>query len=199
MNSKILGMVVTIIAVAMLASPVMATPKDSSPSWYTISATDSYVEKTYADLNQLCEEAGLSTNPYPAPTTPNDYFVGPIEHIEGATVYYLCTITIGDKSYPAVACNIYDLTINWLTGHFDYAYQSVHYLGAIGEMNHGFAGIATADLQLYGPGPNDYYFTANWDLKGFGHFTGQSLALSQDTRISDIATGYCTVLGNRYH
>ena len=37
----------------MLASPVMATPKESSPAWYTIPATDNYQEVTYAQLNSI--------------------------------------------------------------------------------------------------------------------------------------------------
>ena len=207
--------VVSVLAMAVLmmlfAVPVMATPKDSSPAWHTYSATDTYYEVTYAQLTQMCLDAGLSENPYPAPPTPTVVYDPTtfVLTVTGDSDYYIFTITIGDEAYPGVACGVYDMTLNYLTGALHMVEQSVHYFGDLGEMNHGFKGVVTIDMQGHfvpATNPNDppiYVpdgFTASWAMKGFGRFTGQTLTLTQDSAVSWItAAGSCLVLGNKWY
>jgi hypothetical protein len=199
------------VSMMLFAVPVMATPKDSSPAWNTYPATDTYYEVTYAQLTQMCLDEGLSENPYPAPLTPtvvydlNTFVLT----VTGASDYYIFTITIGDGVYPGVACGIHDMTLNYLTGALHEVVQSVHYFGDLGEMNHGFKGVVTVDMQGHfvpATNPNDLPiyvpdgFTASWAMKGFGRFTGQTLTLTQDSAVSWItAAGSCLVLGNKWY
>jgi len=179
----------------LFAVPVMATPKDSSPAWHTYPVTDTYYEVTYAQLTQMCLDAGLSANPYPAPTTPTeDDTQFPIIHVYGISEYYEFTFTIGDEDYPGISCVIYDLTLNVFTGEGQLVYtKAPHYLGEIGKMNHGFDGLVTADFSNAG-------FTATFVLQGFGRFTGQTIIETQDSRVSmNVATGYCLMLGNKWY
>ena len=191
---------VIVLAVALLTmlfvAPVMATPKDSSPARHEYPATDNYEEISYEDLTALCLAAGLSKNPYPEPIPFTSNFVFPL-YYESASEYYVLTMTIGDEAYPSVACNTYDLTINVLTGDGHSDYLTTHYFGDLGKLNHGFAGVATLDLRGFGTAQG--YFTASWDMQGFGRFTGQTLLLGQDSRESAIGTGYCLVLGNKWY
>ena len=196
MNSKSLGIAITLLAVIMLATPVMATPKESSPAWYTLDATDTYYEVSYEDLTEMCLAAGLSENPYPAPTTPTIYTVNGVDHKDGASAYYIFSIEIGSTVYTGVACSVYDETFTWSTFTLRQLHKSTHYFGEFGDMNHGFKGTVTVFLQY--TSMTAFYFIANWALEGFGHFTGQSLTLTQDSRTDEIASGTCLVLGNRY-
>ena len=192
---KKVAVVVLVMALLMMlfAAPVMATPRESSPAWHSYLATDTYYEVTYAQLTTECLAAGLSENPYPAPTTPNDYYVGTVHHVEGAPAYFVFTITIGDEVYTGVSCCTYDMTLDMSTGEGHWVYQSTHYFGALGKMNHGFVGVVTMDMVGFG-----YYWIVVWSLQGFGHFTGQSLMLTQEAG-ETVATGYCLMLGNKWY
>ena len=195
---------VAVLALALLVPlvvmPVMATPRDSSPAWHTYPVTDTYYGVTYDQLTQMCLDAGLSANPYPAPTTPTeDDSQFPIIHIYGESQYFVFTITIGDEAYPGISCALIDVTVNVLTGdgHLDYYYVP-HYFGDLGKMNHGFDCVSSVDF--YGSGTPGYYFTVNFAFQGFGRFTGQTMIETQDSRVSlDVATGYCLVLGNKWY
>ena len=194
---------VTVLAVALLTMlfvvPVMATPKDSSSARHEYPATDNYEEISYDDLTALCVAAGLSKNPYPAPLTSTGDFnpVTGVYHIYGASEYYVLTMTIGNEAYPSVACNTFDVTGNAYTGNGHIDYKTTHYFGDLGKLNHGFAGIATVDF--YSDGMPNEYFTGSWGMQGFGRFTGQTLLLEQDSRTSDVGSGYCFVLGNKWY
>ena len=194
---------VLVLAMALLmictAVPVMATPKVSSPAWHTYPVTDTYYEVTYDELTDMCLAAGLSENPYPAPTTPTEDFVFPIYRQYGVSQYFVFIITIGEEAYPGISCALFDVTLNVLTGngHLDYYYVP-HYFGDLGKMNHGFDCVSSVDL--YGSGTPTSYFIANFEFQGFGRFTGQTMIETQDSRIStNVATGYCFVLGNKWY
>ena len=189
----------TVLSILLFAVPVMATPKASSPAWHTYPVTDTYEEISYTDLTAMCLTAGLSENPYPAPTTPTEDFVFPIYRQYGVSQYFVFTITIGDEVYPGISCALYDLTVNVVTGngHLDYYYVP-HYFGELGKMNHGFDCVSSVDF--YGDGTPGYYFTVNFAFQGFGRFTGQTMIETQDSRVSlNVATGYCLMLGNKWY
>ncbi len=202
---KKIAVLVSALAVSMilLAVPVNATPKASSPAWHTYPVTDTFYEVTYAQLTQMCLDAGLSANPYPAPTTPTEAFVFPFYYLYDVPAYYVFTITIGDEAYPGVSCTIYDLTVNVVTGEGQMVFsRAPHFFGDLGEMNHGFNADITGILHNAQSGPSTpgYYFTVNYLFQGFGRFTGQTMIETQDSRINpNVATGYCLVLGNKWY
>jgi hypothetical protein len=201
MQRKILAILVAFLAVIMLAAPAMATPKVASPAWHTIPASDTYYEVTYAQLTDMCLAAGLSENPYPTPTTPTNSLVPPFYHMYNVPAYYVFTITIGDEVYHGISCTVYDATMNVVNGDGQLVYtKATHYFGDLGDMNHGFDGACNLDIHGFLGTPGSY-FIANWALQGFGHFTGQSLTLNQDSRTSQpgVATGSCVVLGNKWY
>jgi hypothetical protein len=161
-----------------------------------VPASDTYHQVTYDELTALCLTAGLRRNPYPAPPVPT--VVGPDENgmlIVHDSEYYVGTITIGDEVYQIVACTTFDMTLNVVTGDGQMVYQAPHYFGDLGKMHNGFVGVCTVDL--YGYGTAGYYFTATWVLQGFGRFNHQSLVLTQDSSLSEVATGYCVVRMDR--
>ena len=203
MTRKIVFAVFSMALLIMLvAVPVMAKPKESSPAWHTYPATDTYYEVTYEELTTMClDAAGLSENPYPAPTTPT-VDVDSALHVIGESLYYPFIITIGDKVYSGISCCVADLTIDISSGEGIWVVQTTHYFGNLGKMNHGFAGVVS--LNLHGQLNPDFsyamtYFTASWDMQGFGRFTGQTLMLWQDSRTSAIGTGDCIMLGNKWY
>jgi hypothetical protein len=162
-----------------------------------VPASDTYHEVTYDELTALCLTAGLRRNPYPAPPVPT--VVGPdangMLYVYSGSEYYVGTITIGEEVYQIVACTTFDMTLNVVTGDGQMVYQAPHYFGDLGKMHNGFVGVCTVDL--YGYGTAGYYFTATWVLQGFGRFNHQSLVLTQDSSISEVATGYCVVRMDR--
>ena len=180
--------------------PVMATPKETSPAWHTVPVSDSYYEVTYDELTEMCLAAGLSKNPYPAPTTPTESLDYPFYHFYDIPAYYIFTITIGDVAYPGVSCTVYDATMNLINGDGQAVYhKATHYFGDLGKMNHGFDGSCTLDIHGFLGTPGSY-FIANWELQGFGRFTGQSLTLTQDSSKAEVvATGFCVMLGNKWY
>jgi len=200
---------VTALLMMLFAAPVMATPRASSPAWHLYPATDTYTGVAYDDLTDICLAAGLSENPYPAPLTSTATYDPAtfVLTVTGESDYYVFTITIGDEVYPGVACNVYEMTLNYLTGIAQIVEQSTHYFGALGKMNHGFKGVVTVDMYGqfdYTTTPPTYIadgFAASWELNmGFGRFTGQSLTLAQDTSKGEvIGTGSCLVLGNKWY
>ena len=196
MNKLILAIAVAILALAMLACPVMATPKESSPAWYTIPVSQpSAAEISYEELTELCLDAGLSENPYPTPTTPTTVVNFPMYYVYGASEYREFTFKIGDEIYQGISYDPYDMTMNLVTGNGEIVFKATWYLGDIGQMDHGFVGTIT--VPFYGYGTEDYYYTGTMMLKGFGHFTGQTAELTVDTRENVPPAGYLTVLGNR--
>lgn len=185
--------------IPLMVVPVMAVPKEDSPAWHMYPVTDTYYGVTYEELTEMCLAAGLSENPYPAPTTPAEDFVFPILRQYGVSQYFVFTITIGDEVYPGISCALFDLTVNVVTGdgHLDYYYVP-HYFGDLGKMNHGFDCVSSVDF--YGSGTPGYYFTVNFAFQGFGRFTGQTMIETQDSRVSlNVATGYCLMLGNKWY
>jgi hypothetical protein len=190
-------LVMALLFMPALAMPVMAAPQPDSPAWHTVPVTDTYHEVTYDQLTALCLAAGLSKNPYPAPTIPTENLVFPMLYVYGASDYYVFTFTIGDEVYQGVSCCIFDLTLNVLTGNGHMVYtQAPHYIGDLGKMNHGFDCAVTVDLHGYGT--QGYYYTASYVFQGFGRFNHQTIVTTEDTRVAyQLTSGYCLVLGNR--
>jgi hypothetical protein len=192
-------LVLALFFMSAFVMPVMATPQALSPAWHTVPVTDTYHEVTYDQLTVLCLEAGLSKNPYPAPTVPT--VVGPdangMLYVLGGSDYYVFTFTIGGEVYQGVSCGIFDLTLNLVTGNGHMVYtQAPHYIGDLGKMNHGFDCAVTVDL--YGIGTLGYYYTASYLFQGFGKFNHQTMVTTEDTRVAaQFGSGYCLVLGNR--
>jgi hypothetical protein len=181
------------IFVIVMVAPVMACPTRNSQCWRMTPASDNYQVVTYDQLTTMCLSAGLSKNPYPAPSIPT--VTGPDEngilHLNGASEYYTFTITIGDRIYQGISCTTYDMTLNVVTGVGDIVYSTRHFFGELGNLNHGFNGVCSVHLFA------DSHYTAIWVLHGFGCFTGQTLMLWQNSKESAIATGYCLTLGNK--
>ena len=183
--------------------PVLAVPRASSSAWYMFPAQESSRDTIdYAELTELCLAAGLSENPYPSPTVPERVIVPPMIYVYGDSSYHVFTLTIGDKVFEGISCDVYDLDWNLATKIVHMAYQATWYLGKLGQMNHGFTG--NIDLTFYGfvrnaDGSESWdYFVISYAMEGFGRFNKQSVVLTGDTRVNPDIAGYCLVLGNRY-
>jgi hypothetical protein len=158
---------------------------------------------TYDELTAMCLAAGLSKNPYPAPTIPT--VVGPDEnfmlYVYDLPAYFTFSLTIGCKTYTGISCDHGDFAWNVTTNEATMKYHPTWYLGKLGCMHNGFAG--TADMKLFGYYNNgegdegyDHYVVA-FLLHGFGHFKGQGLWLADDSSLTDIATGNIFAWGHR--
>lgn len=193
--------VIAILAMAMLSAlmvvaPVMATPKADSPAWYKIAVSQpSAQEISYDDLTTLCLDAGLKNNPYPVPTTSTVVVNFPMYYEYSASEYRVFTFQIGDTVYDGISYDVFNTTLNLLTGNGVITFDSVWYLGDLGRMQHGFD--ASIIIPFYGWNTANYYYTGTMSLNGFGHFNGQTAELTLDTRVNAPPSGYLTVLGNR--
>lgn len=176
--------------VVIAATPVMAAP--NANAWHAVPAYQtSNLQVTYAQLTAKCLEWGLSENPYPT------YPAGVKAY------YYIVTFMIGDDAYQAVSCNsrtnVYDPNTKINT----FTYDTIWYVGDYGKdnakMNQGFEGTIIIQLQNYNPTAKTWdYYTGQFNLQGFHRFNHQTLLLTiEDSRISELATGICQVLGNR--
>jgi hypothetical protein len=204
-NRKLLGIAITILAIATLTTPAMASPNENAMHRVDVKQT-STIDADYALLTKYCtEQWGLSTNPYP------DY----LPLATGVkTSYKIFTTQIGDDVYDGVSCNTYTsvnshfrpITQNGKTGYLldiTYTYDAVWYLGDFGKdnarMNSGFTGTVIVVLHDWNTITSTYpYWNAVLDLEGFQCFNHQSIHLTiPDSSVTNLGTGYCDVLGNR--
>jgi hypothetical protein len=206
-NKKLLGITITILAIAMLITPTMAAPNGNAMHKVDVKQT-SNVNVDYAGLTDYCtKQWGLSTNPYP------DYL--PLATGVKAS-YKIFTTQIGDDEYQGVSCNTYTeaytvtgliknsagTTIGYMM-EIHQVYDAVWYLGDWGKdnarMNSGFSGIVDVHIHAYNTVTKTYtYYNAELNLDGFQSFNHQSIHLTiPDSRVSLLGTGYCDVLGNR--
>jgi hypothetical protein len=150
-------------------------------------------------LTKLCTQAGLTSNPYPAPTVPETFTVPGnemISQVREQSSYYLISLTIDGESYTGVACFIYNGERNKDTGLTIHHFDGNYYIGAIGHMDNGF--IGNLQMKIYGyyltTSPIDYG-TTHCELQGFGTFDPQTLSLSHEftvfANVFKEMTGYC--------
>jgi hypothetical protein len=152
---------------------------------------------SYDALTAMCLGAGLSGNPYPAPTTPVLYppDANNIGHLIGESDYYTFTVKIGCKVYEGISCNVVDYALNFNTMELDGVSKATWYIGKLGCLHSGFKGIVYEYIYNYDPIANSWdYLTVSFMMThGFGHFCGQRLWMYWDSRGSATTYGYCFV------
>jgi hypothetical protein len=200
-NRKLLGIAITILAIAMLTTPAMASPNENA--MHTVSAKQlSNTQVTYDQLTAACKGWGLKENPYPS-------YLPLATGVKG-TLYHIFTTQIGDDIYDGVSCNTFTQTYI-VTGvvaggyilEIHQVYNAVWYLGDWGKtnarMDQGFAGTVDVYLHHYNTVSGTFtYYNAVFILEGFQQFNHQSLHITvDDSRVSLLGTGACDVLGNR--
>jgi len=202
-KARVVGLFVIIIAL-VLSSFLSVTAKPIDGQKVDAKMTLTYIAYTSTNpntvtLTKLCTQAGLSGNPYPAPTVPETFTVpgnDMISQIRQQSMYYTTALQIGDQSLTGFACFVYHGERNKDTGLTIHHFDGVYYIGSIGQMSNGFAG--NMQMKIYGyyltTNPIDYG-TTHCLLQGFGTFQGQTLNLSNEFTVfgnvfKDM-TGYC--------
>jgi hypothetical protein len=191
--SVLLLLLVPMFSTAVVQACHVQEKHNDKCTWHTIPAYQtSNLQVTYAQLTDYCLNVwGLSQNPYP--TYPADV----------KAYYYIITLMIGHDALQIVSCssrtNVYDPNTKTNT----FTYDTVWYVGDWGKenarMNQGFEGTIIIQLQNYNPIAKTWdYYTGQFNFLGFHRFNHQTLLLTiEDSRLSELATGICQVLGNR--
>jgi hypothetical protein len=169
----------------------------AEPQGQQVDASMSLTYISYAGITAKCLAAGLSSNPYPVPTTPETFTVPgnpDISQIREQSQYWVVTLTIDGQQYSGIACFVYSGMSDKDTGLTVHHFDGTYYLGAIGDLDSGFKG--TLQMKLYGRvGTTIDHGTVHCLLQGFGDINEQTLNLSSEFTLyanafKDI-TGYC--------
>jgi hypothetical protein len=160
-------------------------------------ATMSLTYISYASLTAKCLAAGLSSNPYPAPTVPETFTVPgnpDISQIRDQSQYYTLSLTIDGQQYSGVVSFVYNGMSDKDTGLTIHHFDGVYYVGATGDLSSGFSGML--QMKLYGRvGTTIDHGTVHCLLQGFGDYSQQELDLANEvTLYANIfkgMNGYC--------
>lgn len=169
MNRKILGIAVAILAVAMLASPVLAASggQKVSASLITIGQPDPATIYTYGS------------------TTPAG-----IMHY-GGLLFYFNMLTIDQTTYPIYSFNYFDTVYNVKQGLLVYRCDATWFVtdepSTSVQTENGFEGQVVYSIYL-----KDSTINVEATTHGFGDFEGQTLVLHYNGPISGYEwTGVC--------
>jgi hypothetical protein len=172
MKKKIIVVFVALMAVAMLATPLVGTvmAKEKVNAKFLVTGQD----LVFGDI--------WTTN-------------GGIQQQKGNTPTYYGNLIIGDASYPSVIVCTSSATLNTETGYFVGYYDSVCYVTEEGS-DSGFKGIMIGKMYDLGTTGGPLPFSRiiiHGTLQGFGDFEGQTLKLSVDGDFLAYFTwtGYC--------
>jgi hypothetical protein len=169
MNKKILGIFVSLLVVAMLATPVMAEPTKGqkvAAELYpqALPYYEGIPEKNWTTNGGITQERG------------------------GQTDYYPIDLKIGSALYTdGYSTNINDVVSNSKTSVVNIRSDTVWTFAGIG----GFAGNIEMKLWFVEGMPMPYY-SIHTLMHGFGDFEGQTLMLSYDGKLMGaVWKGYC--------
>ncbi len=152
---------------------------------------------SYASLTTKCTNAGLPSNPYPAPTVP-ETFTAPgnpdISQIRDQSQYYTLSLTIDGQQSSGVVCFVYNGMSDKDTGLTIHHFDGVFYVGGLGDLSSGFSGMV--QMKLYGRvGQTIDHGTVHCLLQGFGDLSRQTLELTNEftlyAKIFSGMTGFC--------
>ena len=159
------------------------------------------IQTVYNALTVQCLAAGLSGNPYPAPTLADNFVVPGNPEItqlrESSRYSKITDLAMGNQHYTSgIACYVYNGLRGYNNGLAIHHFTATYYVGALGQMNSGFEG--NVQMKVYGwySGSTIEYATIHCTLQGFGVFSGQTLTLSFETTnlavlLTGPWTGYC--------
>ena len=209
---KVAGIVLMFALLMVFAAiPVMAEPVEE----HRIEASLAQTSKAYVSANpnkdtltKRCLDAGLESNPYPAPLIDESFKVPgnpDVEQVRGGSLYFILNhLVIGEKDYTlGVACFFYSgLQARQQNGMVIHHFDATLYIGLLGEMDNGFKGWV--QMKVYGwdmVAKTIEYATWYCTLVGFGDFEGQTLRLSFEANdfaefmasggVTKPWTGYC--------
>ncbi len=196
MRKKVLSIALLLVCVILLpcfaVGSAEATPKQKAE------ASMSLTFITYASLSSYCQKAGLPSNPYPAPTTPETFTVPgnpDISQIREQSQYYNLSLTIDGQLQRGVVCFVYNGMSNKDTGLTIHHFDGVFYVGDLGDLSNGFSGMV--QMKLYGRvGTAIDHGTVHCLLQGFGDLSQQKLDLTNEVtlyaNIFKNMAGYCS-------
>ena len=171
MNKKVLGIAVVLMAVAMLATPVMAEPTKGQkvPARFRVIPPPDVTDAGYSWFTK-----------------------SGVFHGRGHTEKYSAKLNISGTVYDAFFVTVMKVAL-WNPKQRTMASHSedIVYIPSEGSSN-GFSGMGI--LRFYGWDWTTQMWTSQkiyhiWH--GFGSFEGQTLMLSYEGPISSIVTGYC--------
>lgn len=184
-------------------TPAMAIPDEE----HRIEASLTQTPKSYTALTKLCSDAGLTSNPYPAPLISESFKVpgNPnVEQVRGGSLYFVLNhLIIGEEDYTSgVVCNFYNgLQARQQNGMVIHHFDMTLYVGQLGDMDSGFKGWVQMKVYNWNLKAKTIEYAAwHGTLVGFGDFKGQTLLLSfEATNFADFMasgvtkpwTGYC--------
>ena len=167
MNGRFLGIFIILLAVVMVAAPVMAEPTRG--------------QKIPASMTVVGSE----------PEVPGEVWItngGVLHDWNGQhTIYNI--LTIGRQDYNVYSSNVRDITLNLKTGAGVIHYDAVWYIPGEGS-DSGFKGNVEAKFYLSETGVR---LVVHCVTHGFGDFEGQTVMLSYEgpSGVGVVWTGYC--------
>ena len=129
----------------------------------------------YISYDTLTALVAPDPNPYPAPTVNNLWVTnGGIVHNRDRSQYFTITVVIDNVPYDGVSCNVQRVNGNPDDGVCVTLYDTIWYIGDVGNINSGFAG--NIEQKLYGwTGSSQSSLIVHTVMHGFGDFEGQTL------------------------
>ena len=178
MKKKLIGLAFAILALAMLAVPVMAKP----------------AAKVDASTEMI---SGL----YPGPPPEVKETKGGVVHVDGINYINQRTLTIGDDTYDVYVVGSFDMDWNSKTGTAVCHFTAVWYVGSLeAPTDDGFSGNTKIMVfNVLNPQTMEGadYTTSHQSFQGFGSFAQYTLKLSyKGTPPSTEPSGYCIIPNN---
>lgn len=163
MNRKFLVIAVAFMAVAVLATPVMAEPTAGLKVPATL---------TTVPIDEVDPEWWITN--------------GHILQGRGGQETHLLILNIGGTVHISVDTSVFDEMLNYKTRMLNRRYTTLD-----SGLDNGFAG--NIEIKIYNWKTPDMYYTAHCVLQGFGNFEGQTLMLSYEGPlvVPMVWTGYC--------